>query len=257
MLTKRIIPCLDVKDGKVVKGVKFRDHEIVGDIVNLASFYSDEGADELVFYDIIASCEGRSVDTKWVKSIAETIQIPFCVAGGIRSLQDAEAILNAGADKISINTPALLNPDLINALNRAFGKQCIVVGIDSWQDKDTFKVHQFTGDERKMQGAQRDTFAWAREVVDRGAGEIVLNCMNQDGVKNGYDISQYRQLRDLVNIPIIASGGAGTMQHFADVFQEANVDGALAASVFHHRLITIETLKDFLAKRAIEVRPCD
>lgn len=255
MLAKRIIPCLDVRGGVVVKGVQFRDHVVMGDILELAQRYADEGADELVFYDITASSDNRVVDKSWVNKIACMIDIPFCVAGGIRTLEDAKIILNDGADKISINSPALERPELITELARVFGKQSIVVGIDSRVEEDgSFKVYQYTGDETKTIQSKRDMAVWAKEVEERGAGEIVLNCMNQDGVKKGYDIAQLKVLRAVVNLPIVASGGAGEMVHFKDVFDQTQVDGALAASVFHSGDIPIPDLKKYLKDQHIEVR---
>jgi len=258
MLARRIIPCLDVRDGKVVKGVQFRNHEIIGDIVPLAQKYAEAGADELVFYDITASSDGRVVDKSWVSRIAEVIDIPFCVAGGIKSEADAKEILMMGADKISINSPALRDPQLISRLADVFGQQCIVVGIDSFYDKDTgkYQVYQFTGDEKRTQKTTWTTFDWIEKVVSLGAGEIVLNCMNQDGVRQGYDIEQLKQARSVCSVPLIASGGAGIIEHFSQVYQQADVDGALAASVFHKGIIAISDLKDYLKNHNIEVRPC-
>lgn len=262
MLAKRIIPCLDVKDGKVVKGVQFRNHEIIGDIVPLAQRYAQEGADELVFYDITASSDGRVVDKSWVSKIAKVIDIPFCVAGGIKSEDDAKQILTMGADKISINSPALQDPSLISRLADYFGQQCIVVGIDSFYNQETgqYQVHQFTGDESRTQVTKWNTFDWIKEVQQLGAGEIVLNCMNQDGVRQGYDIEQLKQARAICNIPLIASGGAGTKEHFKDIYQQADVDGALAASVFHKGIIDIGQLKRYLSdskfEPKIEIRLC-
>lgn len=259
MLAKRIIPCLDVRDGKVVKGVKFRDHEIVGDIVPLAQHYARSGADELVFYDITASADQRVVDKSWVSRIAEVIDIPFCVAGGIRTVEDAGRILEMGADKISINSPALQDPSLINRLHDEFGQQCVVVGIDSFYD-DThgqYQVYMFTGDESRTQQTRWQTADWVKEVQARGAGEIVLNCMNQDGVRQGYDIVQLKTIRAICDVPLIASGGAGTIEHFIDVFTEADVDGALAASVFHKAIIDMHELKQRLSLNGIPMRPLD
>lgn len=258
MLARRIIPCLDVRDGKVVKGVQFRNHEIIGDIVPLAQKYAEAGADELVFYDITASSDGRVVDKSWVSRIAEVIDIPFCVAGGIKSEEDAKEILMMGADKISINSPALRDPALISRLADHFGQQCVVVGIDSFFDKESgkYQVYQFTGDETRTQKTTWTTFEWIKEVVKLGAGEIVLNCMNQDGVRQGYDIEQLKQARDVCSVPLIASGGAGAIEHFSDVYQQADVDGALAASVFHKGIIPIDELKAYLKAQNIEVRPC-
>ncbi|GAA6205327.1 MULTISPECIES: imidazole glycerol phosphate synthase subunit HisF [Thalassotalea] len=258
MLAKRIIPCLDVRDGKVVKGVQFRNHEIIGDIVPLAQKYAEAGADELVFYDITASSDERVVDKSWVSRIAEVIDIPFCVAGGIKTEQDAKEILMMGADKISINSPALRDPSLISRLADVFGQQCIVVGIDSFYDKATnvYQVYQFTGDEHKTQQTKWTTFDWIKEVQQRGAGEIVLNCMNQDGVRQGYDLEQLTKARKVCNVPLIASGGAGEIQHFIDVFKQADVDGALAASVFHKGIIPMDTLKETLNQNQVEIRLC-
>ena len=258
MLAKRIIPCLDVKDGMVVKGVQFRNHEIIGDIVPLAQKYAEAGADELVFYDITASSDGRVVDKSWVSRIAQVIDIPFCVAGGIKSEQDAKEILMMGADKISINSPALRDPKLIARLADYFGQQCVVVGIDSFFDKECgqYQVYQFTGDEERTKKTRWTTFEWIKEVQRHGAGEIVLNCMNQDGVRQGYDIEQLKQARAVCNVPLIASGGAGTMEHFKDVFQQADADGGLAASVFHKDIIPINELKQYLSTQNVEIRLC-
>ncbi|XWY19468.1 imidazole glycerol phosphate synthase subunit HisF [Bisgaard Taxon 45] len=256
MLAKRIIPCLDVRDGQVVKGVQFRNHEIIGDIVPLAQRYAEEGADELVFYDITASSDGRTIDKSWVERVAQVIDIPFCVAGGIKSVEDAEKLFAFGADKISINSPALADPNLINRLADRFGVQAIVVGIDSWFEIETGKywVNQYTGDESRTRQTHWQLLDWVKEVQQRGAGEIVLNMMNQDGVRQGYDITQLKLVRNLCHIPLIASGGAGEMVHFRDAFIEANVDGALAASVFHKRIIDIGELKDYLRKKKINIR---
>lgn len=257
MLARRIIPCLDVRDGKVVKGVQFRNHEIIGDIVPLAKAYAEQGADELVFYDITASSDGRVVDKSWVRRIAEVIDIPFCVAGGIKSVADAGLILEMGADKISVNSPALARPELISELEHSFGQQCVVIGIDSFFDKETgqYQVYQFTGDESRTQKTRWLTLDWLKRVQELGAGEIVLNCMNQDGVRQGYDLTQLQLMRKECKVPLIASGGAGSMQHFADVFEQADVDGALAASVFHKGIIPIPELKTFLLERKLEIRP--
>jgi cyclase len=257
MLAKRLIPCLDVRDGVVVKGVQFRNHEVIGDIVPLAKRYAEEGADELVFYDITASSDGRVVDKSWVRRIADVIDIPFCVAGGIKSVEDAGRILELGADKISVNSPALARPELIAELNRAYGQQCVVVGIDSFFDKTTgqYQVYQFTGDESRTAKTAWQTVDWVKEVQRLGAGEIVLNCMNQDGVRQGYDLTQLKLVRAACNLPLIASGGAGEIQHFIDVFLQADVDGALAASVFHKGIIQISDLKQQLSKSGVEIRP--
>ncbi len=243
-----------MRDGVVVKGVQFRNHRIVGDILDLAARYCEEGADELVFYDITASPDERSVDRSWVSNVARVLDIPFCVAGGIRSLADAEDVLNKGADKISINSPALANPYLITELAERFGSQCVVIGIDSREEADGWFVYQYTGDPDKTTAAQRQTLDWVTEVQSRGAGEIVLNCMNQDGVRRGYDCEQLAVARDVSDVPLIASGGAGAMRHFLEVFVESDVDGALAASVFHSAEIPIPDLKRYLVENGIEMR---
>jgi cyclase len=266
MLARRIIPCLDVRDGQVVKGVRFRDHRVVGEILELAERYRDEGADELVFYDITASPEGRRVDRTWVTRVARVLDIPFCVAGGIRSVADAEAVLAAGAEKVSVNSPALENPSLIDELARRFGSQCVVVGIDSERAEGDlippesaarrWRVHRYTGDPRRSGEAGRDTLEWLQEAQSRGAGEIVLNCMGSDGVRSGYDIDQLAAARTLCHVPLVASGGAGVGEHFVAVFRDAGVDAALAASVFHSGTLPIPTLKSMLRAADITVRPC-
>ncbi len=256
MLSRRIIPCLDVRDGRVVKGVRFRDHVDMGDIVDLALRYRDAGADELVFYDIAASPEGRSVARDWVERVARLIDIPFCVAGGIRSVEEARAVLRAGADKISINTPALERPALITELADAFGVQCVVVGVDSVREDDgQWRVRSHTGSPDAMRAPGRLTLDWIIEAQRLGAGEVVLNCMGSDGVRAGYDIEQLRAARAVCHLPLVASGGAGAMSHFAEAFVEADVDAALAASVFHSGAIAIPELKQFLHGQGIEVRP--
>jgi cyclase len=227
----------------------------VGDIMELAARYRDEGADELVFYDITASPQGRSVDREWVNRVARVLDIPFCVAGGIRSVQDAEEILNAGAEKVSVNSPALANPSLIDALSARFGAQCVVIGIDSQFTAAGYRAYQNSGDAKRAQESGRDVLEWVREVQDRGAGEVVLNCMGSDGVRNGYDIEQLRKVRDICRVPLVASGGAGAVEHFRDVFVEAHVDAALAASVFHSGAIVISELKRELRAAGIQVRP--
>ena len=255
MLSRRLIPCLDVRDGRVVKGVRFRDHVDMGDIAELALRYRDEGADELVFYDIGASPEGRSVDHAWVRRVSSLLDIPFCVAGGIRSVETARAVLHAGADKISVNSPALERPALISELANAFGVQCIVVGIDSVRDVDgEWRVRSNTGDPAKTRALPMRTLDWVVEAQRLGAGEIVLNCMDSDGVRRGYDIEQLQVARALCAVPLVASGGAGEPAHFTQVFQQADVDGALAASVFHSGAIRIPELKRTLRAEGIEVR---
>lgn len=230
---------------------------MVGDIIELAKRYCAEQADELVFYDITASPDGRVVDRRWVTDVARVIDIPFSVAGGIRSVAAAEDVLQRGADKISINSPALQNPGLITELATRFGSQCVVVGIDSRELDGHYEVYKFTGNPDKTQATLLNTLDWIREVQERGAGEIVLNCMNQDGVRQGYDCAQLVAARELTTVPLIASGGAGRREHFADVFTRAHVDGALAASVFHSGEINICDLKHFLHEQRISVRPCD
>ncbi len=256
MLTRRIIPCLDVRDGKVVKGMRFRDHVEIGDIVQLAERYRDTGADELVFYDITASPDSRMVDRAWVERVARVIDIPFCVAGGICSVDEARAVLYAGADKISINSPALERPELIDELAAEFGIQCVVVGIDSRRDGDgEWRVRQYSGDPDKTRALGRRTLDWVVEVQRRGAGEIVLNCMDSDGVRKGFDIAQLAAVRAVCHVPLIASGGAGAPEHFHTAFERADVDGTLAASVFHSGAIAIADLKRYLCEQGIAVRP--
>ena len=228
---------------------------MVGEIEDLAARYSHEGADELVFYDISASPDGRSVSRDWVSRVSDLINIPFCVAGGIRSVADAESVLEKGADKISVNSPALNDPSLIDRLVKRFGTQCVVVGIDSHFDGESYRTYQNTGDESKSSDAGRLSIDWVKEVQDRGAGEIVLNCMNQDGVRKGYDLPQLKLIRQVAHVPLIASGGAGAIEHFNAVFKQADVSGALAASVFHKNVITIVDLKQDLLRAGISIRP--
>jgi imidazole glycerol-phosphate synthase subunit HisF len=234
--------------------VRFRDHKIVGDVLELAARYCADGADELVFYDITASPQNRTVDRSWISRVARGLDIPFCVAGGIRTVADAEEVLNAGAEKISVNSPALSEPELVEALARRFGSQCVVVGIDSQTVGDDFEVYQYTGDPERSRGTRRRTLDWVRQVQDRGAGEIVLNCMASDGVRQGYDLRQLQAVRAICRVPLVASGGAGTPEHFAAVFAQARVDGALAASVFHSGAIAIPDLKRYLRGRQVEIR---
>ncbi|MBI2260242.1 MAG: imidazole glycerol phosphate synthase subunit HisF [Caulobacterales bacterium] len=255
MTARRIIPCLDVKDGRVVKGVRFEGHVDMGDAAELAARYRDQGADELVFYDITASPEGRTLDYGWVKNIARLLDIPFSVAGGIRSVEQAGRCLDHGADKVSVNSPALERPELISELADRFGAQCVVVGVDSKRAGDDWFVHQYTGDPTASRGAGRRTLDWIIEAQELGAGEIVLNCMDEDGVRRGYDIAQLTAARARLTIPLVASGGAGEAAHFRDAFQQAGVSGALAASVFHTGSLAIPDLKAFLIQSGVEVRP--
>jgi cyclase len=227
----------------------------VGDIIELASRYRDEGADELVFYDITASPQGRSVDRDWIARVGQVLDIPFCVAGGIRSVADAEEVLAAGAEKVSVNSPALERPELIDELARRFGAQCVVLGVDSRRIDGSWRVFQYTGDPDRTIDSARLTLDWVREAQQRGAGEIVLNCMSADGVRQGYDIEQLAAVRVVAQVPLIASGGAGNLRHFAEVFLQARVDGALAAGVFHSGAIAIGDLKSYLRTEHIEVRP--
>jgi imidazole glycerol-phosphate synthase subunit HisF len=244
-----------VRDGQVVKGLRFRDHRVAGDILGLARRYRDDGADELVFYDITASPQGRMLDRAWISGVAERIDIPFCVAGGIRSVADAESALASGAEKVSINSPALERPELVDELARRFGSQCVVIGIDSRGPTGRWRVHQYAGDPARTRDAGRDTLDWIVEVQQRGAGEIVLNCMDQDGAREGYDIVQLATARERCDVPLVASGGAGATADFTDVFQRAGVDAALAAGVFHDGSVSIPALKLQLRECGIAVRP--
>ena len=254
MLKKRVIACLDVKDGNVVKGIQFKNHEVLGDIVELAKVYSDSGIDELVFYDITASPRGKVVEIKWIEKLSKVISIPFSVAGGISKLEDAEKILSAGVEKVSVNSMALKNPNLITEIANRFGSQAIVVGIDSLKSGDDYRVYQMTGDPSMTSCSGRLTFEWAKEAQERGAGEIVLNCMDQDGVQKGFDLIQTKRLASELSIPVVASGGAGTAQDFVDIFKESRVSGALAASIFHREIVSINSIKELLKKNNIPVR---
>lgn len=255
MITKRVIACLDVKEGKVVKGLQFRNHKVLGDIEELALKYCEQGADELVFYDISASAEGRVVGRDWISKVAKLIDIPFCVAGGIRSVSDAKKVLESGADKISINSPAIDRPGLVTELAEEFGKQCVVVGIDSKREGVDYFVYQYTGKEETSRKSPLRTLEWINRVQVLGAGEVVLNCMNQDGVGRGFDCEQLALARNICKIPLIASGGAGSAQHFIDVFARSGVDGALAAGIFHRNDLDIRDLKAQMKQNCLEVRP--
>ncbi|XBC39831.1 MAG: imidazole glycerol phosphate synthase subunit HisF [Buchnera aphidicola (Chaetogeoica yunlongensis)] len=258
MLAKRIIPCLDIKCGLVVKGIQFKNHTVVGNILSLVQHYVKQGADELVLYDINASSSNQLVEKKWISKIAKIINIPFCVAGGIKTIADVQSILFSGADKISINSSAISDPSLISRIADRFGVQCVVVGVDSWYDTNSaqYYVCQYTGNEQTMIRTSLITLDWIKKVQCLGAGEIVLNVMNHDGVGNGYDIFQLKKVRKICHVPLIASGGAGKSIHFYDVFNDAGVDGALAASIFHKNILGIRTLKEFLLNKGLEIRLC-
>lgn len=251
MLTKRIVPCLDVKGGKVVKGIKFENIKEVDDPVKLAEFYSENGADELVFYDITASNEKRDIFLDVVKNVANVVNIPFMVGGGIRTLDDFDAVLAAGADKVSVNSSAVQRPRIITEASEKYGAQCVVLSIDAKRnEKGGMDVYINGG--RKNTGM--DALEWAIEGVRLGAGEIVLNCIDSDGDKKGYDIEMTRRISQAVNVPVVASGGAGKMEDFAKVLTEGKADAALAASVFHFGEIDIKDLKDYLYNEGIQVR---
>ncbi len=250
MLAKRIIPCLDVDKGRVVKGVRFLNLRDAGDPVEVAKRYEEEGADELVFLDITASAEERRIMIEVVKKVAETVFMPFTVGGGIRSTEDMRRLLEAGADKVSVNTAAVKNPEVIREGAQLFGSQCIVVAIDAKRKGDGWEVHINGG--RTPTGM--DAVSWAKEAEALGAGEILLTSMDRDGTKSGYDVELCRAVTEAVNIPVIASGGAGSMEHFYEVFKEGGVDAALAASLFHFKEVGIPELKSYLRERGILVR---
>lgn len=255
MPSKRIIACLDVKDGRVVKGVRFEGHIYAGEPAECAARYRDEGADEIVIYDITASTEHRTIDYAWLASIARVLDIPLSVAGGIRSVDQAIACLEHGADKVSVNSPALERPELISEIARVAGSQCVVAGVDSRRSAEgDWQVYQYTGSTRTIRKALRRTLDWIEEVQDRGAGEIVLNCMDQDGVRRGYDITQLKAARSRLTIPLVASGGAGSAQDFVDVFRDADVSAALAASIFHSHTVKIVDVKRALREAGLEAR---
>ncbi len=250
MLTKRIIPCLDIKDGRTVKGVNFENIKDAGDPIELAIEYSNQGADELVFLDISATNEKRKTLSELVNRIAKNINIPFTVGGGINSVDDVYEILNSGADKISVNTSAFKNPSLINDLSKRYGTQCVVVAIDTKFENNDWYVYLNGGRVK----TDKKTIEWAKEIVDLGAGEILLTSMNNDGTKSGFANDITRMISENVNVPIIASGGAGTMEHFRDVFTVGKADAALAASVFHYKEIEIPILKKYLNAQKINIR---
>lgn len=250
MLTKRIIPCLDIKNGRTVKGVNFVGLRDAGDPVELATRYSKEGADELVFLDITATKERRKTLVEMVEKVARKVNIPFTVGGGISSIEDVNMLLRAGADKVSINSSAVKNPQLINDLANKFGSQCVVLAVDAKLIDGKWKVYLIGG---RLE-TELNLFDWVKEGVERGAGEILFTSMNNDGTKDGFANDALRRLSEIVNVPIIASGGAGTMQHFVDAFKDGKSDAALAASVFHFKEIEIEDLKKELKNQGIKVR---
>lgn len=252
MITKRIIPCLDVKEGRVVKGIQFVSLRDAGDPVELAKFYDDEGADELVFLDISASHEGRKTMIQVVQDVASQLAIPFTVGGGINSLEDMKTILRAGADKVSLNTAAVENPQLINEGSQYFGAQCMVVAIDAKYDASigAWKVYTHGG----RRETEREVIDWAQEAVERGAGEILLTSMNCDGEKAGFDINLTKRVSEAVTVPVIASGGAGNAEHFKEAFNEGKADAALAASIFHYKETSVKEVKSYLQREGVHVR---
>ncbi|QJB33432.1 imidazole glycerol phosphate synthase subunit HisF [Chitinophaga oryzae] len=250
MLTKRIIPCLDIKDGRTVKGINFENIRDAGDPIELGALYASQGADELVFLDITATNERRKTLAELVTRIARHVNIPFTVGGGIAEVEDVYALLQSGADKISVNTAAFKNPELVDTLAREFGSQCIVLAIDTRFEDGDWYVYLNGGRVK----TDRKAFDWAKEAVDRGAGEILLTSMNNDGTKQGFALDITAQLSQNLHVPVIASGGAGTMQHFVDVFENAQADAALAASIFHYKEIEIPALKTFLYEKGVNVR---
>jgi len=252
VLTKRIIPCLDVKDGRVVKGIQFVQLRDAGDPVELAKVYDEQGADELVFLDISASVEGRKTMVEVVKAVASQLAIPFTVGGGINALDDMKKILRAGADKVSLNTAAVQNPELIREGSRYFGSQCIVVAIDAKYDHElgTWRVYTHGG----RTPVDKKVMEWAKEAEELGAGEILLTSMDKDGEKNGFDVALTKAVSESVSIPVIASGGAGKAEDFAEVFTEGKADAALAASIFHYKETSVHEVKDYLSKRGVTVR---
>ncbi|QGQ48051.1 imidazole glycerol phosphate synthase subunit HisF [Metabacillus sediminilitoris] len=252
MITKRIIPCLDVKEGRVVKGIQFLGLRDAGDPVELAKFYDQEGADELVFLDISASHEGRKTMVDVVEQVAAQLAIPFTVGGGINSLEDMKRILRAGADKVSLNTAALMNPELISEGAGFFGSQCIVVAIDAKYDEELGSWRVFTHGGRNA--TEWEVVAWAKEAVKRGAGEILLTSMDSDGEKNGFNLALNKAVSEAVSVPVIASGGAGNAEHFLQAFQDGKADAALAASIFHYKETSVKEVKDYLDKQGVNVR---
>jgi imidazole glycerol-phosphate synthase subunit HisF len=252
LITKRIIPCLDVKEGRVVKGVQFVELRDAGDPVELAAFYDREGADELVFLDISASHEGRKTMIEVVQEVASTLAIPFTVGGGINTLEDMKQILRAGADKVSLNTAAVLNPDLITEGASYFGSQCIVVAIDAKYDPDLQSWRVYTHGGRTP--TEREVISWAQEAVERGAGEILLTSMDCDGEKSGFDVALTKAVSEAVTVPVIASGGAGSAEHFKEAFLKGKADAALAASIFHYKETSVKEVKQYLKREGVNVR---
>lgn len=252
MITKRIIPCLDVKDGRVVKGIQFVGLRDAGDPVELATFYDEEGADELVFLDISASHEGRKTMVDVVEQVAAQLAIPFTVGGGINSLEDMKRILRAGADKVSLNTAAVLRPELISEGASFFGSQCIVVAIDAKYDEALGSWRVFTHGGRTE--TDWEVVAWAKEVVNRGAGEILLTSMDSDGEKKGFNLALNKAISEAVSVPVIASGGAGNAEHFYQAFEEGKADAALAASIFHYKETSVKEVKTYLNRKGVSVR---
>lgn len=250
MLARRIIPCLDVKDGRVVKGKKFQNLQDVASPVEMARYYTEVGADELVFYDITASHEARQTSLAFVKQVADEINIPFSVGGGVKTIEDFDTILKSGADKVSINSSAVKTPELIREAAEKYGDQCVVVSIDAKRKGQDYTVYIHGG--RTDTGL--DAVEWAQKVVGLGAGELVINSIDEDGMKKGYDLDLLKRITDAVSVPVIASGGAGQMEHFSDAVLISDADGILAASVFHYKTIDIQELKSFLKEKGIEVR---
>ncbi|MGE0597462.1 MAG: imidazole glycerol phosphate synthase subunit HisF [Hyphomonadaceae bacterium] len=254
MPSKRIIACLDVRGGRVVKGVRFAAHADVGDPAELARRYRDQGADEIVIYDITASAERRTIDYAWLSSVARVLDIPLTVAGGIRSREHAIACLAHGADKVSINSPALERPELIGEIAALAGSQCVVIGVDSRAVDGEWRAFQYTGAAETIRSTPRRMLDWIVEAQERGAGEIVLNCMDQDGVRQGFDVEQLSAARQRLRIPLVASGGAGAPSHFVDVFRKADVAAALAAGIFHAGAVAVADVKRAISDAGLEVR---
>jgi len=252
MITKRIIPCLDVKDGRVVKGIQFVQLRDAGDPVELARFYDEQGADELVFLDISASHEGRKTMVDVVKDVASELAIPFTVGGGINSLEDMKRMLRAGADKVSLNTAAVNRPELITEGADFFGSQCIVVAIDAKYDEELGSWRVYTHGGRTP--VDKEVISWAKEVVERGAGEILLTSMDSDGEKKGFDLALTKAVSEAVTVPVIASGGAGNAKHFEEAFKEGRADAALAASIFHYKETSVHEVKAYLREKGVNVR---